>query len=167
LWEELDCLNAREGVEGKVLRRHGGIVPLKLREQLEYGNVLLAGDAAGCASPLHGGGIDTSFSVGKLAARWIAGREGLLPDAGKSYSAAVWDLLRPKLVVEEKICSLWSRLDRPALDAIASLATRDRRQMRLWGAIPCSWLLLRHLGAGYRLWAGLARGRWQGWRLIQ
>ena len=73
LWDELDRLNDQEGIAGKVLRRHGGIVPLRLREQLEYGNVLLVGDAAGCASPLHGGGIDTSFSVGKLAARWIAG----------------------------------------------------------------------------------------------
>jgi digeranylgeranylglycerophospholipid reductase len=161
LWDELDRLNDREGIEGRVLRRHGGIVPLRLREQLEYGNVLLAGDAAGCASPLHGGGIDTSFSVGKLAARWIAGREGQLPDAGMSYSAGVWDLLRPKLLVEEKICSLWSRLDLQTLDALASLATRDHRQMRLWGAIPSSFLLLRHLGAGYRLWTGLARGRWQ------
>jgi digeranylgeranylglycerophospholipid reductase len=164
LWENLDRLNDREGIEGRVLRRHGGIVPIRLLEQLEYGNVLLVGDAAGCASPLHGGGIDTSFSVGRLAARWIAGREGRLPDgqfnAGKSFSAAVGDLLWPKLRVEEKICSLWSKLDRPALDAVASLATRDCRQVRLWGALSCCWLLLRHTAAGYRLWRGLTRGRW-------
>jgi digeranylgeranylglycerophospholipid reductase len=164
LWENLDRLNDREGIEGRVLRRHGGIVPIRLLEQLEYGNVLLVGDAAGCASPLHGGGIDTSFSVGRLAARWIAGREGRLPDgqfnAGKSFSAAVGDLLWPKLRVEEKICSLWSKLDRPALDAVASLATRDYRQVRPWGALPCCWLLLRHTAAGYRLWRGLTRGRW-------
>ena len=108
-----------------MLRRHGGIVPIRLLEQLEYGNVLLVGDAAGCASPLHGGGIDTSFSVGRLAARWIAGREGRLPDAGKSFSAAVGELLWPKLRVEEKICDLWSKLNRPAMDAVVSLATRD------------------------------------------
>ncbi len=164
LWDELDRLNDQEGVAGKVLRRHGGIVPLRLREQLEYDNVLLVGDAAGCASPLHGGGIDTSFSVGKLAARWIARREGLLTDGplheGKSFSAAVWDLLQPKLRVEEKICSLWSKLDRPALDTVASLSTRDSRQIRLWNALPLCWLMLRHLSTGYRLWAGLTRGRW-------
>ncbi len=139
-------------------------MPIKLLEQLEYGNVLLVGDAAGCASPLHGGGIDTSFSVGRLAARWIAGREGRLTDgqlnAGKSFSAAVADLLRPKLRVEEKICDLWSQLDRPALDAVASLATRDCRQVRLWGALPSCWLVLGYTMAGYRLWRGLTRGRW-------
>ncbi len=164
LWMDLDRLNNREGIEGRVLRRHGGIVPIRLLEQLEYGNVLLVGDAAGCASPLHGGGIDTSFSVGRLAARWIAGREGRLPDgqfnAGKSFSAAVGDLLWPKLRVEEKICDLWSKLDRPALDAVASLATKDCRQVRPWGALPCCWLLLRHTAAGYRFWRGLTRGRW-------
>ena len=164
LWENLDQLNELEGIEGRVLRRHGGIVPIKLLEQLEYGNVLLVGDAAGCASPLHGGGIDTSFSVGRLAARWIAGREGRLPagqfNAGKSFSVSVGDLLRPKLRVEEKICDLWSKLDRPALDAVASLATRDYRQMRPWGALPSCWLVLGYTTAGYRLWRGLTRGRW-------
>jgi digeranylgeranylglycerophospholipid reductase len=163
LWHDLDRLNDLEGIEGRVLRRHGGIVPIRLREQLEYGNVLLAGDAAGCASPLHGGGIDTSFSVGRLAARWIAGHEGRLPDelnGGKSFSAAVWDLLGPKLRVEAKICNLWSKLDRPALDAVASLATKDYRQARLWEALPCCWLLLGNAAAGYRLWRGLTRGRW-------
>ena len=139
-------------------------MPIRLREQLEYGNVLLVGDAAGCASPLHGGGIDTSFSVGKLAARWIAGQEGLLTegplDTGKSFSAAVWNLLQPKLRVEEKLCSLWSKLDRQALDTVASLVTRDRRQMRLWNALPVCWPLFLNLPAGYRLWTGLSRGAW-------
>jgi digeranylgeranylglycerophospholipid reductase len=164
LWAELDRLNDREGIDGRVLRRHGGIVPIRLLKHLEYGNVLLVGDAAGCASPLHGGGIDTSFSVGRLAARWIAGREGRLPDgqfdAGKSFSGAVGDLLWPKLRVEEKICDLWSKLDRPALDAVASLATRDYRQARPWGALPWSGLLLRNTVAGYRFWRGLTWGRW-------
>lgn len=169
LWEKLDRLNAEQGIEGRVLRRHGGIVPIRLRERLEYGNVLLAGDAAGCASPLHGGGIDTSFSMGALAAAWIAGRDGRLPDgrpgdqrfcSAESYSAAVWNLLRRKHMVEEKICVLWSRLDRPALDAIASLGARDLRQMRLWSALPFCWLLIRHTATGYRLWTGLTRGRW-------
>jgi len=164
LWEELDRLNEQNGVEGRVLRRHGGIVPIVLLKQLEYGNVLLVGDAAGCASPLHGGGIDTSFYVGQLATRWIAGQEGQLPDgqldAGKSFSAVVRDLLWPKLRIEEKICDLWLKLDRPALDAICSLATRDCQQARLWGALPYSWLLLRNATTAYRLWSGLTRGRW-------
>jgi digeranylgeranylglycerophospholipid reductase len=179
LWERLDRLNAEQGIEGRVLRRHGGIVPIRLLEQLEYGNVLLAGDAAGCASPLHGGGIDTSFATGVLAARWIAGREGRLPDgqlgnrksrsAGGnstgnnstgSYSAAVWDMMRRKHLVEEKICGLWSRLDRPALDAVTSLGSRDIRQMRLWSLLSSSWLLIRHIMPGYRLMTGLTRGRW-------
>jgi digeranylgeranylglycerophospholipid reductase len=160
LWESLDRLNRLEGIDGRVLRRHGGIVPIRLLDQLEYGNVLLAGDAAGCASPLHGGGIDTSFSVGRLAARWIAGREGRLPDTGKSFSASVSDLLWPKLSVEGKICGLWSKLDGTALDAVASLATRDCRQVRPWGALPCCWLLLRNTTACYRLMRGLTRGEW-------
>ncbi len=165
LWTALDRLNAREQIEGRVLRRHGGIVPIRLREQLEYGNVLLAGDAAGCASPLHGGGIDTSYSVGQLAARWIAVRSGNLsekqfPQAMKNYSTVIRDFLRPKLRVEEKLCRLWSQMDSHALDTVASLATRDCRKMKIWNAMPLSGLLLCHSAAGYRLWAGLTRGRW-------
>ncbi len=166
LWESLDRLWALEQVEGRVLRRHGGIVPIRLLDRLDYGNVLLVGDAAGCASPLHGGGIDISFSVGRLAARWIAAQTGRLPledplfDSNKSYTSAVWDFLQPKLRVENQIIRLWSQLDRSALDTLVSLTTRDWRQMRLWSALSISWLLLKYSGAGLRLWSGLTRGRW-------
>jgi digeranylgeranylglycerophospholipid reductase len=166
LWELLDRFCAQERVEGSILRRHGGIVPIRLQERLQYGNVLLVGDAAGCASPMHGGGIDTSFAMGRLAARWIAAQAGRLPgeefpaDKNRSYHDVVWDLFRPKLRIEHQICELWSQLERPALDTVVSLVTRDWRQMRLWSALPLGWLLFRYFGAGLRLWSGLTRGRW-------
>ncbi len=163
LWQELNRVLVRERIEGKVVRRHGGIVPIRLREQLQHGNILLVGDAAGCASPLHGGGIDTAFLTGRLAARWIASRQNGLP--GTDFSRHVWHILKPKLEVEQRLSELWLQLDFDTLDNLACFITRDYRQIRGWVLLRHFWMLLRDAGTGIRFWSGLTRGKWEGFRV--
>ena len=50
------------------LERGSGIAAAGILPRLVYGNILLAGDAAGLTSPLHGGGIDMACLSGVLAA---------------------------------------------------------------------------------------------------
>lgn len=45
----------------------GGLIPAMILPKLHHQNILLVGDAAGLASPLHGGGIDTAALSGVLA----------------------------------------------------------------------------------------------------
>ena len=47
LWARLEQLMAQERITCHIINRTGGIVPIRLREQLQYGKVLLVGDAAG------------------------------------------------------------------------------------------------------------------------
>jgi len=46
---------------------NGGLIPVQILPTLRYRNILLVGDAAGLASPLHGAGIDTAALSGILA----------------------------------------------------------------------------------------------------
>lgn len=151
LWKRLEKALASEQIDGRVLRRHGGVAPVVLRKDLVYGNLLLVGDAAGCASPLHGGGIDTAYLSGRLAARCIA--------SGEDYSRELWRLLGPKLEVEKRLCAIWDRLDRESLDDLAGLLSGN--------PIGTARCLLRHFGLlaanlriGLRFRSGLYHGRW-------
>lgn len=74
LWSELDRLLQKEGLSAcEIIRKTGGICPCRTPRRLQYGNVLLAGNAAGLASPFHGGGIDTAVLSGRIAVDSIAG----------------------------------------------------------------------------------------------
>jgi len=154
LWKELNNVLARENIQGKIIRRLGGLAPVRLREQLRYGNILLVGDAAGCASPLHGGGIDTAYVTGQLAARWIASGQD------NDFSHEVWRLLKRKLGVEERLCRLWEQLDADTLDHFAGLIARDYRSIGIRWFATHFWILLSNLGTGIRFRSGLLRGKW-------
>lgn len=154
LWEELNEILKKEKIEGKIIRRLGGVVPIKLREQLQYGNILLVGDAAGCASPLHGGGIDTAYATGQLAARWIA--SGHKTD----FSRQVWRLLGQKVDVEERLCHIWGRADVETLDCFAALIAGDYRSIGLRRIVRYFPLLVSNLRTGIRFRSGLYRGKW-------
>lgn len=154
LWQKLDHFIVQEGIKGVILRRHGGIIPIRILKQLRYQNILLVGDAAGCASPLHGGGIDTSLITGRLAAQCIAG------DCAGDFSGEVRRLLQPKWEVERRLCEIWRSLDRDALDEVAGLITRNYKQIGLKGIIRCFPLLLRDLHTCRRFCSGLTTGKW-------
>jgi digeranylgeranylglycerophospholipid reductase len=60
---------SNEGLEGaQVLERGSGMAVAGMLQRLVYDNIILAGDAAGLTSPLHGGGIDMACLSGVLAA---------------------------------------------------------------------------------------------------
>ncbi len=156
LRRRLERFLERWEVKGEIVRKTGGLIPLGLRERLRYGKILLAGDAAGCASPLHGGGIDTSFLTGVLAARWAA-RPGR-----NEFTQEVWRLLGPKLRVEMRLCRLWRDLSEENLDVLAGMLARDYRNVGpAFLARPGA--ILRGLGAGLSFWWGLTTGNWGWW----
>jgi digeranylgeranylglycerophospholipid reductase len=157
IWKELDRFVEQEGITGEILRKFGGIVPIRLRQNLQFDNILLVGDAAGCASPMHGGGIDVAFITGQLAARWIAASQEERGD----FSREVWQLLGPKLEVEERLCKLWMKAGFDFLDGLASFVTRDYRQITPWFILRNFPTLISELRAGMRFWSGLTRGDWR------
>jgi digeranylgeranylglycerophospholipid reductase len=156
LWARLDQLMAQERVTGQIIKRTGGVVPIRLREQLQYGKVLLVGDAAGCASPLHGGGIDTALITGREAVRWIAGNE----EPENSFSKIIWRILSPKLEVERRVCQIWKGLDLGGVDTAAALLAQRYLDIGLTNFIRCFPRLLPEFRTGLSLRRGLMTGKW-------
>ncbi len=156
LWARLDQLMVQEKITGQIIKRTGGVVPIRLREQLQYGKILLVGDAAGCASPLHGGGIDTALITGREAVRWIAGNKG----KESSFTDAVWRILSPKLNVEKQVCQIWKGLDLEALDMAAALIAQNYQNIGIMKLIRYSIRLLPKLSTALRFRRGLMTGRW-------
>lgn len=65
-------------------KRGGGIATGRMPARLVYDNILLAGDAAGLTSALHGGGIDLACLSGVLAVSAVSdGQSGVDGYAGK------------------------------------------------------------------------------------
>ncbi|MCF8128011.1 MAG: NAD(P)/FAD-dependent oxidoreductase [Deltaproteobacteria bacterium] len=63
----------RDGrIKGRPLGSTGGSIPASPPESAVYGNILLAGDAAGHTHPITGAGIFAAVSAGKMAGRWAA-----------------------------------------------------------------------------------------------
>ena len=81
----------------QILRQTGGPIPLLRRKELVLGNTLLVGDAAGLASPLHGGGIDIACISGILAARAIGAA------SSEQYMQSVQKILGSRQNLEQKI----------------------------------------------------------------
>ncbi len=87
----LDRLHRRlmeEGrVGGEIVGRTGGAIPVGgPRARLAVGNVMFAGDAAGLAHPVSGGGIAAAVLSGERAARAAAAMGG-----GDRYAAAEFE----------------------------------------------------------------------------
>ncbi|MGB4505121.1 MAG: NAD(P)/FAD-dependent oxidoreductase [Syntrophaceticus sp.] len=157
LWDRLDQLMAQEKVAGKIIRRTGGIIPIRMREQLQYGKVLLVGDAAGCASPLHGGGIDMAMITGRQAVRWIAGAEGV---GSRNYSREIWGVLYPKLEVEMRLCHIWKGLDQETINIAAALMAQNYKDVRLRILLSCFPRLVRDFRTVMRFRRGFMTGQW-------
>ncbi len=104
-----------EGLAGaEVLETGGGLVPGRILPRLVYDRILLAGDAAGLTSPLHGGGIDLACLSGALAAEALA--DG---DSGtEGYRPRLMGYVRRKLAVEALAIRKMRTLDFDAFDAL-------------------------------------------------
>ncbi|MBS4031790.1 MAG: NAD(P)/FAD-dependent oxidoreductase [Clostridiales bacterium] len=103
-------LKQEELSEFAILKKCGGPIPVKRKKELLLGNTLLVGNAAGLASPLHGGGIDTACISGILAGRAIA--EG----RPREYPRRVEKILGKRLVLEKKILELYEELGHSQLN---------------------------------------------------
>jgi len=105
LWDRLAVVLEREGLDGsgyEVLNKVGGICPTKMLNSLKYDNVLLAGDAAGLTSPLHGGGIDMAIISAKKAVEAISTR----PD---NYGKTLEHSFYKKLKFENLLTKAWRK----------------------------------------------------------
>ncbi len=116
LKKELLQFLERKGMSSlKVEKTCGGLIFNSWPEELVFDNIILAGDAAGLASPLHGGGIDTAFYSGCLAARCVAGGEVSL------YREKITAVLGPRLKAERDLASTWHKIGYEGLDSILKI----------------------------------------------
>ncbi|EFK06176.1 putative digeranylgeranylglycerophospholipid reductase [delta proteobacterium NaphS2] len=72
LLEFVEQLRKTDKIEGQPLGSTGGMIPAAPLEKAVYGNILLAGDAAGHTHPVTGAGVFTAVSCGRMAGRWAA-----------------------------------------------------------------------------------------------
>jgi len=65
-------LRAEGRVTGPVTAGHAGWIPVEPLRATVYGDVLLAGDAAGQAHPITGAGVFAAVTCGRMAGEWAA-----------------------------------------------------------------------------------------------
>lgn len=144
---ELERIVDKEGLRGyAILKKAGGPIPTG-RQKPALGRTLLVGDAAGLASPLHGGGIDTACISGILAARAAS--------AGNptQYGESLEKILAVRLNLEQKILNLWKKLSFAELNGLLSLVFGN--QLRRFACLlkyRSFWpemVALRSLTSGY------------------
>ena len=95
--------------------------------RLVYDNVILAGDAAGLTSALHGGGIDLACLSGVLAVEAIRGRTGGVAD----YERTLRNYLRERTALEEVTIRKMRRLSFEQFDVLLHGVTAKSRLTRL------------------------------------
>ncbi|RQD73722.1 MAG: NAD(P)/FAD-dependent oxidoreductase [Candidatus Syntrophonatronum acetioxidans] len=156
LVQELQRVLAKEGLESyKILKKQGGRIPIKPLENLTHDNIMMAGDAAGLASPLHGGGIDLACISGKVAVE-----EAL--KGGKNYRKRLGSIIGRKFSMERELYRLWEEMEYNAFEEIIGIALeRDEnispnlilRYRRFWAKeLPILRTFIR----------GLLKMDWQG-----
>lgn len=118
LREELQKFIRKENLNTpgyRILKKAGGAVPFKPCPSPVKDNIIVTGDAAGLASPLHGGGIDTACISGRIAVEVI--------DQGspEQYSNKLSEVLAPKFALENNLLEVWKTHDWENLNFLASL----------------------------------------------
>jgi digeranylgeranylglycerophospholipid reductase len=113
LWVELDKILEKEKLSSyKITKKLGGLCPFKRPCRLVYDNIILTGDGAGLASPLHGGGIDTACLSGKIAVKSIAeNRVGL-------YESSINKALGKKLSGDKRLFDIYNSLSYDSFEKI-------------------------------------------------
>lgn len=132
LWSRLHDALEEEGLgQAEVQYRSGGLSPCKMLPQLVFDRLLLAGDAAGVASPLHGGGVDRALLSGTMAAEAVA--EG----QPQMYCQRLREKVQPLVQREEELAQLWMQTPWEELDQLLGSASEA-----LWAPEP--WNLARN-----------------------
>ncbi|MDI3533814.1 MAG: digeranylgeranylglycerophospholipid reductase [Thermosediminibacterales bacterium] len=122
LWENLNKMIELEKLDKhKIVKRVGGICPVKAPKSLIYDNIILVGDAAGLTSPVHGGGIDLACISGKIAIQAII--EGDV----SNYRKRLWKIIGNKLSLEQELLEYWAASDFDSLDSFVSFLSRNKK----------------------------------------
>ena len=129
-------LARRFGEEGyRVVERRDGVVHTRGRfSPMGRANMLLVGDAAGLANPISGGGLDSAFASGKIAAQiltsmWNADYDDIL----KKYEKALFDVKGRYLDIYAKIRHGILKLSDRDMDAIAEILDKMLGGKRWYG----------------------------------
>lgn len=116
LWKKLDEVLEIEGLTSyEKTRELSGTCPVVRPEKLVYENIIMAGDAAGLISPLHGGGIDNACISGKIAIKCIMKNEV------ENYGEEINKALGKRLDGEAKFAKLAYQFNRDQLDNLLNL----------------------------------------------
>ena len=67
----LERFISKYGIEGEVVERNGGAIPLGLARRLQKGRAVLIGDAGGLTNPFTGGGLYPAARSARIAANAI------------------------------------------------------------------------------------------------
>jgi digeranylgeranylglycerophospholipid reductase len=93
----MDVLRNEGLTQARVLEKGGGMATGRMPARLVYDNVVLAGDAAGLTSALHGGGIDLACLSGVLAISAIRGGQSGV----EGYEQTLKDYMRERNALED------------------------------------------------------------------
>lgn len=122
-----DFLRAEGLTDAVVLEKGGGIATGRMPARLVYDNVLLAGDAAGLTSALHGGGIDLACLSGVLAASAVCeGQSGV-----DEYQQKLKDYLRERNALEDVTIGKMRTMNFNQFDRLLRGVTAKSRFVRL------------------------------------
>jgi digeranylgeranylglycerophospholipid reductase len=121
LLEELNLVIEKEKLNNyKIIKKCGGLIPVSILEQLVWDNIILIGDAAGLASSLHGGGIDTAVYSGRLAAQCIS--ENNL----NQYQEQIIQGVGARLAAEKDVSELWGKIGCEGMEFILGLICKSK-----------------------------------------
>lgn len=150
IWTQLRREIAAEGLSGgRILARSGGLCPAKMLPRLVWDNVILVGDAAGLASPLHGGGIDTALLSGREAVAAI--------DRGKmgNYRQRLVNILGPRFDLEDQLIRHWLSSGFSEIERLLAGVDSFYRGKGIGPLLPLSRDLLQRGYCFLRYWQSL------------
>ena len=107
----------KEGkIEGNPSGSTAGWIPAKPLKKAVYGNVLLAGDAAGHTHPISGAGIFAAVSCGRMAGSWAAeaikkGDPGILGEYDHEWQDLFGHTLNRAREKRQRMERRWDRFD--------------------------------------------------------
>lgn len=126
-----DVLRAEGLSDAPVLEKGGGMATGRTPGLLVYENVLLAGDAAGLTSALHGGGIDLACLSGVLAASAVGeGQSGV-----DGYAQTLKDYLRERNALEDVTIRKMRMMNFDQFDTLLRGVTSKSKFIRLKTAL--------------------------------
>jgi len=131
--------------KARILAKGGGLIPTRVLNRLVYDRIILAGDAAGLTSPLHGGGIDMAVVSGTMAA--AAAAKG--PQAVAGYRRELLSLSRAKSALERILVAKMRELTFEDFDDLLHAAAvnrpgiRTRVGLRHPGLLTAAWRWLK------------------------